>query len=284
MRDRSNSNGSLPVQDASNLGSSMSENRPLSALFGAAIVLGFALSGFFDGVLLHQILQWHHLLSLVRADALFSLRAQILADGLFHALMYLVAVAGLILLWRARQALAAQNGSRRLWSGVLVGFGGWNVVDVGLFHWILGIHRIRLDVPNPLAWDMGWVIGLGLFPIALGLILTRRHPRLAPPPLHSVLALLVLLGAAGLWNLRTPPPGADTLAVFAAPQEVLPAVAALDARLIQTDASGTVAVLRLSDAAPWRLYRHGALLVQNTGPAGCFNWSKRLRSDAARGS
>lgn len=30
-----------------------------------AAVLGFALSGFFDGVLLHQILQWHHLLSLV---------------------------------------------------------------------------------------------------------------------------------------------------------------------------------------------------------------------------
>src|SRR5687768_8252330 len=28
-------------------------------------VLGFALGGFFDGILLHQILQWHHLLSLV---------------------------------------------------------------------------------------------------------------------------------------------------------------------------------------------------------------------------
>lgn len=30
--------------------------------WGAA--LGFALGGFFDGILLHQILQWHHLLSL----------------------------------------------------------------------------------------------------------------------------------------------------------------------------------------------------------------------------
>jgi uncharacterized membrane protein len=27
------------------------------------ILLGFALGGFFDGILLHQILQWHHLLS-----------------------------------------------------------------------------------------------------------------------------------------------------------------------------------------------------------------------------
>ena len=128
-------------------------------------------------------------------------------------------------------------------------------------------------------------IGLGLFPIVLGLILARRHPRLAPPPAYCVVAVLVLLGAAGLWNLRTPPPGANTLAVFATPQEVLQAVAAVDARLIQTDASGTVAVLRLSDdAASWRLYRHGALLVQNTGPAGCFNWSKRTPSGGARGS
>lgn len=39
-------------------------------------VLGFALGGFFDGILLHQILQWHHLLSLV--PAVDSLRLQVL--------------------------------------------------------------------------------------------------------------------------------------------------------------------------------------------------------------
>ncbi|TFW14232.1 DUF2243 domain-containing protein [Brevundimonas intermedia] len=261
----------------------MSEGSHLSAPFGAAVVLGFALSGFFDGVLLHQILQWHHLLSLVQADAVFSIRAQILADGLFHAFMYVVALAGLILLWRARQELAAPNGSRRLWSGVLVGFGAWNVLDVGLFHWVLGIHRVRLDVPNPIAWDTGWLIGLGLAPIALGLVLAVGRTRLFPSHIYSLLALLVLLSGAGLWNLRTPPPGADTLVIFATTKEVLPAVAALDARLVQMDASGTVAVLRLSDdTAPWKLYRHGALLVQNTGPAGCLNWSKRSPSDATR--
>jgi uncharacterized membrane protein len=26
-------------------------------------MLGFAFGGFFDGILLHQVLQWHHLLS-----------------------------------------------------------------------------------------------------------------------------------------------------------------------------------------------------------------------------
>ena len=57
------------------------------------LLLGFALGGFFDGILLHQILQWHHLLSLVPGVA--SLEAQVLWDGLFHLLMYVLAVAGL---------------------------------------------------------------------------------------------------------------------------------------------------------------------------------------------
>ena len=61
------------------------------AIWGA--VLGFALGGFFDGILLHQILQWHHLLSLV--PGLEDIRLQILWDGYFHALMYALAALGL---------------------------------------------------------------------------------------------------------------------------------------------------------------------------------------------
>ncbi len=29
----------------------------------AGTILGFSLGGFFDGILLHQVLQWHHLFS-----------------------------------------------------------------------------------------------------------------------------------------------------------------------------------------------------------------------------
>lgn len=34
----------------------------------AGAIIGFALGGFFDGILLHQVLQWHHLFSLVSGD------------------------------------------------------------------------------------------------------------------------------------------------------------------------------------------------------------------------
>ena len=40
----------------------------------AAGILGFALGGFIDGILLHQVLQWHHLLSLVEGEGLRDIR------------------------------------------------------------------------------------------------------------------------------------------------------------------------------------------------------------------
>ena len=35
----------------------------------AGLLLGFAMGGFFDGILLHQILQWHHLLSAIQTES-----------------------------------------------------------------------------------------------------------------------------------------------------------------------------------------------------------------------
>lgn len=63
--------------------------------------MGFAASGFFDGILLHQILQWHHLLSSLQIGILGSLRGQVVFDGAFHAVMYVVGLAGLYMLYRS---------------------------------------------------------------------------------------------------------------------------------------------------------------------------------------
>lgn len=68
----------------------------------AGYMLGFAMGGFFDGILLHQILQWHHLLSALESDPFRDLRTQILADGIFHALMYVIMAIGFPAGWRMR--------------------------------------------------------------------------------------------------------------------------------------------------------------------------------------
>jgi uncharacterized membrane protein len=124
----------------------------------AAGIIGFALGGFIDGILLHQVLQWHHLLSLVEGERFRDLKVQILADGLFHVLMYVIALTGLWLLWCSRREVTGTQADLRTIAAALLGFGIWQIVDVVGFHWLAGIHRIRVDVPNPLAWDIGWLI------------------------------------------------------------------------------------------------------------------------------
>jgi uncharacterized membrane protein len=238
------------------------------------IVLGFALGGFFDGILLHQILQWHHLLSLV--PGLTDIRLQILWDGYFHVLMYLIAAVGLWGLWRAHGRTYPTLG-RALFASLLVGFGLWHVVDALLSHWALGIHRIKLDSPNPLAWDLIWLFVFGVIPLMIGWMFLRGRQRLH----GATMALLVLtattVGAAA-WSLRPPPGQPFTTVVFrpdVSPADVFAALASLEARLVWTDSSMGVVVVDVAPDQRWRFYTKRALLVSGSAvPAGCLSWSR----------
>lgn len=127
-------------------------------LISAGLVLGVGLGGFLDGIALHQILQWHQMLSSVKPpDNLIDAKVNMFWDGLFHAVTWLSTIVGLRLLWRA--------GSRDdvPWSGrVFVGscFAGWglfNVVEGIIDHQLLGIHHVKPGEAQ-LAWDIGFLI------------------------------------------------------------------------------------------------------------------------------
>jgi uncharacterized membrane protein len=93
------------------------------------ILLGLGLGGFFDGIVLHQILQWHHLLSAhVPPDSVANLELNTLADGLFHAATWLFTVVGVVTLWAAIRD-GAPLGWSRLIGGLLAGWGAFNVVE-----------------------------------------------------------------------------------------------------------------------------------------------------------
>jgi uncharacterized membrane protein len=241
-------------------------------------VLGFALGGFFDGILLHQILQWHHLLSLV--PGIVDMRMQVLWDGYFHALMYVIAAVSLWGLWRAHKH-AGEAWGRPLLGALLVGFGLWHVVDSIVSHWVLGIHRVKLDSPNPLMWDLIWFTAFGVVPLVIGWFMLRGTSpdgrRLSGSTI-ALLALTALTAGAGAWSLKPPPNQPFTTVVFAPgaePQQVLSAIAAADARLVWTDPAMGVVVVDVPPERRWSFYRAGALLVSGSGPpAGCFNWSR----------
>lgn len=132
------------------------------------LLIGFALGGFFDGILLHQILQWHHLLSGLSSSVASDLPFQLLADGLFHLLMYVIAVLGGMVLLRYR---SPEETSGSVLRPVLFGFGAWHLLDAFISHWVLGIHRIRMDSELPVVWDLAWLVIFGIAPIVIGLML-----------------------------------------------------------------------------------------------------------------
>ena len=262
----------------------------------ASGLLGFALGGFFDGILLHQVLQWHHLLSGVDAEAVRDLRVQILADGLFHLLMYVVALAGLWALWRARRR-GAVIGSTMLAAWALIGFGAWHVADAVLSHWLLGLHRIRMDSDVPLLWDVAWLGVFGLVPLAIGLWLRRRNgnddgrdgdgpsrtPDAARRPAHAATGLALAVLIAGP-IAALPPPGSRQVAVLVPPAQLnrlLDGVEAARGGITWADPSGSLWVFTLPEGADAsQLYGHGAWFVTRSAAAlGCLAWTR----EAGRG-
>ncbi len=246
----------------------------------AGAILGFSLGGFFDGILLHQVLQWHHLFSLVAGDLWRDIRNQILMDGWFHVLHYLIAVAGLWLLWTARTGFAGSGADRRLLGAALLGFSMWQFVDVVLFHWVLMIHRIRVGVPNPLTYDLGWLAAFGLTTLCGGLWLWRGRGGAGGPGRRAAVGLAAVIIVAGP-VAAMPSPSAATLVLFRAginPAESFATVAALDVQVLWASPSGDlIAITTGSPVSAWRqawhLYSHGALVVGTT-PAlgGCLAW------------
>ena len=136
-------------------------------------VMGIGLGGFVDGIALHQILQWHHMLTGVRSpDTVPGLRMNTLWDGLFHLATWLFVVAATVLTIRAWQRGALAPPWRAHLGLVLAGWGAFNVVEGLIDHQILGLHHVRDDLGGPIGWDLAF-LALGAALIAAGAALAR---------------------------------------------------------------------------------------------------------------
>ena len=238
----------------------------------AVVLLGVALSAFFDGILLHQVLQWHHLLSLAEGATWRDLHNQILADGLSHLLVYAVMAVGFALLWRGRGGLQAPGAGRRVLADLLIGFGLWNFIDIIGFHWLAGIHRVRVDVPEPLPWDLGWLAVLGAVPLLAGIWL-RRRPSGGGNGGRAAVAASAAVLLAGAGAMAPTAGGSTSLVVFRpgiSPNQAFAAALAAGAKVADISPSGRSMIVTLPDeGARWRLYSTGALVVGGGALAGC---------------
>ena len=117
------------------------ERVPRRGLFAAGIA-GFGFSGLVDVLVLHHVLQWHHLLSgIYPMDTLAGLRTNLLADGLFSLAMLLVASVGAGLLWKVERRTTVPLAVRPVVGAGLVGLGLFDLFDVVVDHVLLGLHQ-----------------------------------------------------------------------------------------------------------------------------------------------
>lgn len=139
-------------------------------------ILGLGIGGFFDGIVLHQVLQWHHMLTNVEPlTTMATFELNTLWDGLFHMFAYVCTLIGIALVWSATRLPSFRWSTKLLVGGLLVGWGAFNVVEGIVDHHILQIHHVRSG-PNQLWWDLGFLTW-GAIMLVGGLLLMRAGDR-----------------------------------------------------------------------------------------------------------
>jgi uncharacterized membrane protein len=147
-----------------------------ASLTAPGIVLGLGLGGFVDGIVLHQIVQWHNMFSSTErwpTTTVTGMEANMRADGLFHAATWVLVVLGLWMLWRATRDGAGDSG-QALIGWMLAGWGIFNLCEGIINHEILGLHHVK-EGGNELPWDLAF-LAFGLVLVVGGWMLQSHSP------------------------------------------------------------------------------------------------------------
>lgn len=149
----------------------MIAKRVTRPLVTAGTVIGIGMGGFVDGILFHQILQLHNMLSnWVLRDSLRNEQINMVWDGFFHAFTWTAVAIGLVLFWRAVTRPGGLLSGRAFFGAILMGWGIFNLVEGLIDHEILGIHHVYQNGNHPL-WDAVFLVaGAVLVVVGWGLV------------------------------------------------------------------------------------------------------------------
>lgn len=138
-----------------------------------SLLLGLGMGGFTDGIVLHQILQWHQMISnIVPPVTLEAKNINMFWDGIFHAVTWTITLAGILLMWKAMKRKDLLLSGKLFAGGLVMGWGIFNLLDSLFNHYIFELHNVRENVENPTYWNLGFLL-LSLLLMALGWILMQ---------------------------------------------------------------------------------------------------------------
>jgi uncharacterized membrane protein len=144
----------------------------LRPLVSAGVMLGIGMGGFLDGILFHQLLQTHSMLSAtVPKTSIANVEVNMFWDGLFHAFTWLTTALGIAALWSATRQNVIPGSSRVLIGSMVLGWGLFNFVEGIIDHYWLHLHHVveRLGLS---VYDHAFIAS-GVLLSGLGLLLIR---------------------------------------------------------------------------------------------------------------
>jgi uncharacterized membrane protein len=150
----------------------MSEHVRSGRNLWAGLLVGLGLGGFVDGIVFHQLLQWHHLVcttATCEPHSIEELKRQTFQDGLFHVACWLFTAGGVALLATAPRT---PHSGWTVLAGSIAGWGLFNLIEGTINHLVLGIHHVRPG-PTQGVWDIAFLIWGAAF-VALGFMMRPR--------------------------------------------------------------------------------------------------------------
>ncbi len=112
-------------------------------LVTAGTFLGIGMGGFVDGILFHQILQLHAMVSaIVPKTSIPNIEINMFWDGMFHALTWVMTAIGIMLLWRAARRVDVPWLGKVFVGALFLGWGLFNLIEGIIDHHILNLHHV----------------------------------------------------------------------------------------------------------------------------------------------
>lgn len=131
-------------------------------------IIGLGIMGLVDGIVFHQILEWHHV---VHGH---SHRMDLISDGIFNLAVTIIVLYGAIRIFQhARSGNLSYSWTLYI-CGMLIGAGLFNLVEGLINHQILQLHHVRPGHPAEFMYDMLYLLS-GVILIAIGGTIVRSR-------------------------------------------------------------------------------------------------------------
>lgn len=143
----------------------MNSSRTLRPNVRSGIFLGIGLEGFVDGILFHQLLQIHNMVShRFPKTSVVNMEINMFWDGIFHVFTFAMTLAGIVMLFQAHKVPLVHWSARAFVGANLFGWGLFNLVEGTLNHHILHIHHV-VETHGESLFDAAFLASGGVFMI-----------------------------------------------------------------------------------------------------------------------